>query len=105
MDLSTLQALYPVVMDLIQKVPRLVPWFKERAEKEDPLLFLQLQNLQAISSLGQAIGDLRSYTLTTAIMSAMLSNPKLKPEDIKAKFIMSGEVAKDILSTIKQVAP
>ncbi len=43
--------------------------------------------------------------MTTAIMSAMLSNPALTGEQIREKFIKSVEVSEDILKTIKQITP
>ena len=58
-----------------------------------------------MSQLGKGMTQLRAYTLNTAIMGAMLSNPDLTPQEIKAKFITSAEVAKDILATIEGIAP
>jgi len=57
------------------------------------------------SELRSGISDLRGYILTTAIMSAMLSNPALTGEQIREKFIKSVEVSEDILKTIKQITP
>ena len=119
MDLTTLTALYPVAADMLRRTPQLQKWLENRAKKEDPAFFLQLQSLETIyelketvsglkegiSELKDGISQLRAYTLNTAIMSAMLSNPDLTPNEIKAKFITSAEVAKDILETIEGIAP
>ena len=161
MDLATLVALYPVAADMLQRTPQLQKWMENKAKKEDPSFFLQLQSLETISELKGTIFELkegiselkggitelkggisalkegiselkggvselkdgiselkggisglkegfyqlRAYTLNTAIMSAMLSNPDLTPTEIKAKFITSAEVSKDILGTIEGIAP
>ncbi len=161
MDLTTLTALYPVAADMLRRTPQLQKWLENKAKKEDPVFFLQLQSLETISELKETVSglkegilelkegisglkegiaevkegisglkegtselkegisglkegtselkegfsQLRAYTLNTAIMSAMLSNPDLTPNEIKAKFITSAEVAKDILGTIEGIAP
>jgi len=126
MDLATLTALYPVVRDLLNRAPQIKKWIESKAKKEDPIFFMQLQLLESmnelrggITDLKSSVGDLRSgttdlkssvndlrgYVLTTAIMSAMLSNPNLAEGQIKEKFIKSVEVAGDILKTIKQITP
>lgn len=126
MDLTTLTALYPVAADMLRRTPQLQKWLENRAKKEDPAFFLQLQSLETISELKETVSglkegisglkdgisdlkegfsQLRAYTLNTAIMSAMLSNPELTPNEIKAKFMTSAEVAKDILGTIEGIAP
>lgn len=133
MDLATLTTLFPFATELIKRAPELRKWMEKRAKKEDPIFLLQLQTLEAISvlradigglrtdvsgmradvgdlrtdvgGLRADIGGLRGYTLVTAIMSAMLANPGLTPEEIKEKFIRSAEVARDIVSTVEQVAP
>lgn len=98
MDLAALTALYPVVRDVLGRAPQIKGWMEKKARKEDPLFLMQLQLLESV-------GDLRSYILTTAIMSAMLSNSDLTEEQIKGKFIKSVEVAEDILKTIKRITP
>lgn len=133
MDLATLAALYPVAADMLRRTPQLQKWMQSKAKKEDPAFFLQLQSLETISELKgtvsglkdgiselkegiselkdgiselkEGFSQLRAYTLNTAIMSAMLSNPDLTPNEIKAKFITSAEVAKDIMGTIEGIAP
>ena len=98
MDLLTLVAMYPIAKDLLEKSPQLRKWMEKKAKKEDPSFILQLQMIQALT-------DLRRYTLRTSIMGAMLSNPKLQFEDIKRKFIESGEVAESIIQTLEKVSP
>lgn len=119
MDLATLIALYPIAGELLRRAPQLQKWIERKARKEDPAFLLQLQSLEAITELKDGVSQLkdgvsqmkdgvshlRSYTLNTAIMSAMLSNPDLSPEEIKAKFVTSAEVARDILETIEGIAP
>ena len=56
-------------------------------------------------SNAESIGELRAYTLTTAIMTAMLSNPELTPQQLKEKFIASGDLARDIISTVRHITP
>ena len=98
MDLITLTALYPVAKDLIERVPQVRKWMEERADKEDPTLFMQLQIMQTVS-------ELRTYILASATISAMLSNLDLIPEQVKERFVKASEVARDILTTIRGVAP
>lgn len=98
MDLATLIALYPIVKEVVNKVPQVRKWLEEKAKQEDPNLFMQLQLMQTVSNL-------RTYMLTTTIMGAMLSNPSLEEDQIKERFIKSGEVARDILGTISDIAP
>lgn len=112
MDLTTLTALYPVVRDVLNRAPQVKGWIEKKARREDPLFLLQLQLLESmgelrsgISDLKSGVGDLRGYVLTTAIMSAMLSNPNLTEAQVKEKFVKSVEVAGDILKTIKQITP
>ena len=126
MDIATLSALYPVASDLLRRTPQLRKWMENKAKKEDPTFLLQLQSLETISELKGTISELkdgiselkegifelrkgmsqlRAYTLDTAIMGAMLSNPELTPGEVKAKFITSAEVAQDIIGTIGDIAP
>lgn len=98
MDLVTLLTLYPVATDVVTRVPQVKKWIEKKAKKEDPVLFMQLQMLETVS-------ELRTYMLTTAIMSAMLSNPLWTGEQIKERFLKSGEVARDILITVRDIAP
>ena len=95
MDLATLIALYPIAGELLRRAPQLQKWMERKARKEDPAFLLQLQSLEAITELKDGVSQLkdgvsqmkdgvshlRSYTLNTAIMSAMLSNPDLSPAD------------------------
>jgi hypothetical protein len=90
--------MYPVVRDLLNRAPQIQNWIEKKAKKEDPIFLMQLQLLESV-------GDLRSYILTTAIMSAMLSNPALTETQIKEKFLKSVEVAGDVLKSIKQITP
>jgi len=105
MDLATLTALYPVARDVLNRAPQVKAWIERKAKKEDPMFLMQLQLLESVGDLKTSMGELRGYILTTAIMSAMLSNPSLTGEQIKEKFIKSVEVAGDIQRTIKQIAP
>lgn len=98
MDIATLMALYPVVKDVVNRAPQLRSWIEKKAKEEDPTLFMQLQLMEAVTQL-------RTYTLTTAIMSAMLANPELEEEQIKERFIRSVEVARDIQATISGISP
>jgi len=58
-----------------------------------------------INDVKEGIFELRGYTLTTALMSAMLSNPNLTDAQIKENFIRSAELARDIITTIRKITP
>lgn len=106
MDVATLAGLYPAIEPLLRKGSQsFINWITKKAAKEDPSFLLQLQLLQTTSELKSSIFELRSYMLMTSIMSSMLANPELTKEGIKQKFIESGEVASDILSTIERIKP
>lgn len=111
MDLTVLTASYPVVEELIKRSPQVRKWFEKKATEEDPAFLLQLQplqatreSLQATREVGQAMADLRRYTLLTSIMSAKLANPKLSPEDIKRESIQSVEVATQVQAALEQIS-
>lgn len=105
MDLGTLAALFPVATQIIERAPHTRSWMEKKAKKEDPAFLLQLQVLETIGELRSSISELRSYTLSTAIMSAKLSNPNLTNEQVKQQFLSSAELAKDINATIKHISP
>ena len=104
MDIQALVALYPVLKPLIDKAPdTLRKWITDKAKAEDAAFLFQLQSLQAITEIKQATEGLQANMLTTAIMSAMLANKDLKPEEIKARFIASAEVAASIQNSLAVV--
>ena len=59
MDLTSLTALYPVAADMIRRTPQLQKWLENRAKKEDPVFFLQLQSLEAISELKETVSGFK----------------------------------------------
>ncbi len=66
----------------------------------------QIQLMQSLAELRQAVVNLRHYTLGTSIMGAMLSNPEWGSQHIKEKVSWgSGKIAEDIIETLEGLSP
>lgn len=61
----------------------------------------QIQLMQSLAELRQAVVNLRHYTLGTSIMGAMLSNPEWSFQHIGR----SAKVAEDIIETLEGLSP
>jgi hypothetical protein len=112
LDIEALTALYPVVKEILRRLPRLRAWLEDGVKKNDPAFWLQVEFLEAIdesrdahSRQLEALGLLRNHIMTASIMSAMLANPSLTADKVKERFIESAEVARDIRSAIEEVSP
>ena len=110
MDLVTLVSLFPVIKEVIEQAPSFKKWVEARAKREDPTLFSTLLILQTLSRLNERFDDLgkrlderfddlKVYSLRNAILSAKLTRPDLKDNEI----IEASRFANQVIKVAREI--
>ena len=103
-DLSDLLSTYPILKEVFKRAPKIAKTIEGRLRKGDVSVAMQLEILQAMSTIRKELSGLKDYTPYTAVMTAAMSTPSDQRERIKRELVDSARFAKEMVEAIKDIS-